>query len=50
MVAGIDRDYSTANERNLALTQPYVSASYVLVANKSVADGAFGQAAGDFLL
>lgn len=40
MVAGIDRDYSTANERNLALTQPYVSASYVLVANKSVADGA----------
>ena len=51
MVAGIDRDYSTANERNLALTQPYVSASYVLVANKSVADGAIsGKRLGDFLL
>ena len=49
MVAGIDRDYSTANERNLALTQPYVSASYVLVANKSVCRWRhFGQAAWRF--
>lgn len=40
MVAGIDYNYAAARERNLALTQPYVSASYVLVANKGVADGA----------
>lgn len=40
MVAGVDYNYLTAREWNLALTQPYVSASYVLVANKSVADGA----------
>lgn len=40
MVAGIDYDYAEARARNLALTQPYATASYVLVANESVADGA----------
>lgn len=40
MEAGMDRDYAVAREHGMVLTQPYVSASYVLVANMSVGDGA----------
>lgn len=39
MVAGVDYNYAEARERDLALTQPYATASYVLVANEGVADG-----------
>ncbi|WP_080800579.1 transporter substrate-binding domain-containing diguanylate cyclase [Arabiibacter massiliensis] len=39
MVACVDYNYATARERLLALTQPYVTATYVLVANAGAANG-----------
>lgn len=38
MAAGVDYNYITAREKGLALAQPYVTASYVLVANENVGE------------
>lgn len=39
LVACFDYNYAAARERGLSLTQPYVTASYVLVANEGASNG-----------
>lgn len=39
MAAGVDCNYATARQKGFVLTQPYVTASYVLVASENVGEG-----------